>query len=58
MVSGQLHAPAALPPWKEAVVPIGLEPGGGGHSADLDAVARRKKKAPTENRIPVTQLVA
>jgi hypothetical protein len=29
-VSGQLHAPAALPPGKEPLVPIGQEAGRGG----------------------------
>jgi hypothetical protein len=35
-VSGQLHAPAALPPGKERPVPIGYRLG------ELDAVVKRK----------------
>jgi hypothetical protein len=38
-VSGQLHAPAALPPGKEPMVPIG---GWVGTRAGLDAVVKRK----------------
>jgi hypothetical protein len=38
-VSGQLHAPAALPPREEFSVPIG-------HGAFLDAVAKRKSPNP------------
>jgi hypothetical protein len=39
-VSGQLHAPAALPPGKEPPVPIGYEVGW--TSAGLDDLEKRK----------------
>jgi hypothetical protein len=40
-VSGQLHAPAALPPEKEPLVPIKIG-GWVGLRAVLDAVVKRK----------------
>jgi hypothetical protein len=53
-VSGQLHAQAALPPWKEAKVPTG---GCEGPSADLDAVVKRKNPftPPIGNRTQVVR---
>jgi len=39
-VSGQLQAPAALPPGKEPYVPVGLG-GWVGTRSSLDAVAKR-----------------
>jgi len=41
-VRGKLHTPAALPPRKEPLVPIGQK-AGWGPRAGLDAVVRRKK---------------
>jgi hypothetical protein len=40
-VSGHLHAPAALPPGKEPLVPIGLEPALPPEPV-LDAVVKKK----------------
>jgi hypothetical protein len=58
-VSGQLHAPAALPPGKE---PPGTHWIGGwvGPGAVLDAVVKRKIPSPrreTNPRTPIVQLV-
>jgi hypothetical protein len=53
-VSGQLHAPAALPPEKEPLIPIGSR-------AVLDAVVKRKIfSLPRESnpRIPTVQAAA
>jgi hypothetical protein len=41
--SGQLHAPAALPPRKSPRYPRDIRLGGGGPRAGLDAGAKRKK---------------
>jgi hypothetical protein len=40
-VSGELHAPAALPPWKEPPVPTEYDPRGG-----MDEVEKRKFLTP------------
>jgi hypothetical protein len=47
-MSGQLHAPTALPPGKETLVLI----------AGLDAVVKRRNSSPAGKRTPVIQLVA
>jgi hypothetical protein len=54
-VSGQLHAPAALPPGKETRVPIG----GGwiGSRAVLDAVVKRKIPSPRRESNPRTPII-
>jgi hypothetical protein len=56
-VSGQLHAPAALPPAKEPLVPVGwVSP-----RAVLDAVVKRKIASPRQEsspRTPILQPVA
>jgi hypothetical protein len=57
-VSGQLHAPAALPPGEEGTHWIG---GWVGPRAVLDAVVKRKNPSPPREsnpRIPIVQLVA
>jgi hypothetical protein len=46
-VSGQLHAPAALPPGKDPLVPTGYE-------AVLDAVVKRKILSPHQESNPRT----
>jgi hypothetical protein len=59
-VSGQLHAPAALPPGKELLVPIGKE-AGWAPRAVLDAVVRRKILSfcrESNPRTPIIQPVA
>jgi hypothetical protein len=53
-VSGQLHAPAVLPPGKEPLVPIGQDAGGGGGRAVLDAVVKRKIPSPRRESNPRT----
>jgi hypothetical protein len=58
--NGQLHAPAALPPEKEPLVPIGI---GGcvGLRAVLDAVGKRKIPIPrweSNPRTPIVQPIA
>jgi hypothetical protein len=60
-VSGQLHAPAALPPGKELLIPIGWIRGWVGPRAVLDAVVKRKIPSPCREsnpRIPIVQPVA
>jgi hypothetical protein len=52
-VSGQLHAPAALPQRKEPLVPIGWETG----RAVLDAAVKRKIPSPRWESNPTTQTV-
>jgi hypothetical protein len=47
-VSGQLHAAAALPPWKQSPVPIG----------EWGSEEKKKIPAPAENPIPVVHPVA
>jgi hypothetical protein len=59
-VSGQLHAPAALPPGKEPLVPIWWE-AGWAPRAVLDAVVKRKIPNPrreSKPRTPIIQPVA
>jgi hypothetical protein len=54
-VSGQLHAPAALPPGKELLVPIGVWVG---RRVVPDAVVKRKIpsiRRESNPRIPVVQ---
>jgi hypothetical protein len=51
-VSGQLHAPAALPPGKEPLVPIGWEAWAG-----LGAVVKRKIPSPRRESNPRTPIV-
>jgi len=53
-VSGQLHAPADLLPWKELLVPITME-AGWVPGAGLDMM--RKIAHPTGNETPATQPV-
>jgi hypothetical protein len=53
-VSGQLYAPAALPPGKEDLVPIG---GWVGPTAVLDAVAKGKIPSPRRESNPRTSIV-
>jgi hypothetical protein len=48
-VSGQLHAPAALPPGIKTLVPIGQEVG---PTAILDAVVKRKISTPRRESNP------
>jgi hypothetical protein len=57
-VSGQLHAPDALPPGKEPLVPIGQEDG---WTPVLDAVVKRKIPIhcwESNPRTPIVQHVA
>jgi hypothetical protein len=59
-VSGQLHAPAALPPGKEPLVPIWIG-GWVGPRAVPDAVVKRKIPSPCREpnpRTPIIQPVA
>jgi hypothetical protein len=53
-VSGQLHAPAALPPGKEPVVPIA---GWVCPRAVLEAVVKRKIPSPRRESNPRTPIV-
>jgi hypothetical protein len=58
-VSGQLHAPAALPPGKEPLVPIGYEAGwaqsqSGRGGEEKNSHPRRESKP----RTPIVQSVA
>jgi hypothetical protein len=50
-VSGRLHAPAALPPRKETLVPNGYE-AGVGPRAGLDVLVKKKFSSPTGIRTP------
>jgi hypothetical protein len=56
-VGGQLHAPTALTPRKEPLVPTGYEAGGGGPRAVLDAVVERKIPSPRRESNPRTPIV-
>jgi hypothetical protein len=53
--NGQLHAPAALPPWKDPPVPNGW--GWVGPKAVLDAVIKRKIPSPRRESNPKTPTV-
>jgi hypothetical protein len=54
-VSGQLHAPAALPSGKELMAPLGIG-GWMGPKAGLDAVVKRKIPSPYRNsNAPIIQ---
>jgi hypothetical protein len=55
-VSGQLHAPAALPPGKEALAPISIG-GWVGPRAVLEAVVKRKIPSPRRESNPRTPIV-
>jgi hypothetical protein len=52
-VSGQLHAPVALPPVKESPAHIGWV----GHRAGLDTVVKRKFPSPRRESNPRTPIV-
>jgi hypothetical protein len=56
-VSGQLHAPAALPPGKKPLVPIGQE-AGWAPEPFWTRWFREKFQAPAGNRTPIVQPVA
>jgi hypothetical protein len=56
VVSGQLHAPAALPPGKEPLVPIWVG-GWVGPRAVLDAVVKRKIPSPRRESNSITPIV-
>jgi hypothetical protein len=53
-VSGQFHAPAALPPGKEPLVPIGPQNRSGCGDEEKNSQARRKLNP----RTPIIQPVA
>jgi hypothetical protein len=55
-VSGQLHAPAALPLGKEPLVPIWIG-GWTGTRAALDSVVKRKIPSPRRESKPRTPIV-
>jgi hypothetical protein len=55
-VSGQIHAPAALPPGKEPLVPIGIG-GWVGLRTVLGTVVKRKIPSPRQESNPRTPIV-
>jgi hypothetical protein len=56
-VSGQLHAPGALPRWKQPPAPIGYEAGGAPEPVWM-MWSKEKSLVPAVNRTPAVQPVA